>query len=76
MFKWEDFKGWLETNGLLLLYRRKRKKYFEITGPVDVIDLSQISREEKASFTEMLATKVNIAPVPSNFLRVRLTSLK
>jgi hypothetical protein len=77
MFKWEDFKGWLETNSLLLLYRRKRKRFFDMPGPelFDVIDLSRMSREEKVSFTEMLATKVNRARVPSHLLRVRLTSI-
>ncbi|MFC1738430.1 hypothetical protein ACFL1G_05185 [Planctomycetota bacterium] len=78
MFKWEDFKGWLEANGLLLLYRRKslRKKFFDMPDSsklFDVIDLSQISQEEKALFTEILATKVNKTSVPSNFLRVKLT---
>jgi hypothetical protein len=56
--KWEDFKGWLETNGLLLLYRRR--KFFDMSDcrVFDAIDMSQVSEEEIALFREILTTKV------------------
>lgn len=57
--EWNDYTGWFEKEGLLLLYRRKK-----FLGPMaivfDLIDLNQISEEEKSSFMEMLRKKVDL----------------
>ncbi len=56
--RWEDFKRWLTANGFLLLYRRRKSFDMSNRTVFDAIDMSQVSREEIISFTEILGTKV------------------
>ena len=57
-FRWSDLKTWRETDDLVILYGRK--KFLDMSGPCifDVIDLNQVSEEEKRTFREMLSAKV------------------
>jgi len=70
--QWNYFRGWLETDGLLILERRS--EFTDLYGgrAHDVIELSQISEEESASFKEMLAAKVK----PSRLATVRRKKTK
>ena len=54
---WEDYTAWFEKEGLLLLYRRQR--FLSAGKMFDLIDLNQISEEERASFMEIV--RANIA---------------
>ena len=54
---WNDYTKWIETEDLLLLYRRKT--FFDVSERCDIIDLNQVSEEEETSFREILRTKVS-----------------
>ena len=61
---WYEFKGWRETNGLLLLYRCRKFCDMSDRGLIDAIDLSQVSEEDRTSFRKMLGGKVKrLAPL-------------